>query len=97
MENKIMARQIIDFHKATFDNTLKALTIMQEQAEKMLQIFLLHNDWISADGRKVISDWVSMYKQGRTDFKDRADENFKKVEEYFAKSEAAPKAKAAKK
>jgi len=97
MENKIMARQIIDFHKATFDNTFKALTIMQEQAEKILQTFLLQTNWLPPEGRKVINDWVSMYKQGRTDFKNKTDENFKKVEEYFTKSEATPKAKAAKK
>ena len=89
MENKIMVRQIIDFHKATFENSFKALTIMQEQSEKMLQTFLLQNTWIPAEGRKVINDWASMYKQGRTDFKDKADDNLKKVEKYFAKSETA--------
>jgi hypothetical protein len=89
MENKIISKQIIDFYKATFDNTFKALEIMQEQAEKMLQTILLQNTWIPAEGRKVINDWASMYKQGRTDFKDKADDNFKKVEEYFAKSKVA--------
>lgn len=89
MENKIISKQIIDFYKATFDNTFKALEIMQEQAEKMLQTILLQNAWIPAEGRKVINNWASMYKQGRTDFKDKADDNFKKVEEYFAKSKVA--------
>ena len=97
MENKVMAKQIIDFHKATFDNTFNALTILQEQTEKMVHTFLSQANWIPAEGRKAINDWVGMYKKGRTDFKDAADKNFKKVEEYFAAAKAEPKAKETKK
>lgn len=84
MDNKIMARQIINFHKSTFDNTFNALAIMQEQAEKMSQIFLTQADWLPTEGRKVINDWVSNYKRGRNDFKIAADESFKKVDAFFA-------------
>jgi hypothetical protein len=92
MENIIMAKQISDFHKATFDNTFKALTIMQEQAEKMLQIFFIHSNGIPSEGKVVINDWIGIYKKGLIDFKDKADKNFEKVEEYFANSGVAPKA-----
>lgn len=93
MDNKIMAKQISDFHKATFDNTFKALTIMQEQAEKMMSIFLMHSNGIPLEGKEVINDWMGIYKKELINFKDKADMNFEKVEEYFANSGMTPKAK----
>jgi len=97
MENKMMAKQIIDFHKATFDNTFNALTILQEQTEKMVHTFLAQANWLPAEGRKAINDWVEMYKKGRVDFKAAADKNFKKVEEYFIVAERESKVKETKK
>ena len=84
MDNKVMAKQMINFHKSTFDNTFSAMVIMQEQAEKMSQIFLTQLDWLPAEGRKVINEWISIYKKGRNDLKAAADKNFKKVDAYFA-------------
>jgi hypothetical protein len=39
---------------------------------------------IPAEGKKAINDWLKAYKKGRVDFKAAADENYKKVEDFFA-------------
>ena len=96
MENKIIAKQIIDFHKSTFDNTFNSFSILQQQTEKMVQTFLQQATWLPAEGKTAINEWVNIYNKGRIDFKAAADNNYKKVEEYFAGGETAAKTKTSK-
>ncbi len=100
MENKKIARQIIEFHKSTFDNTFNSLGILQEQTGKMVQTYLQQASWLPAEGKKLIEEWVAMYAKGRNEFKSAVDKNYKKVEAYFnAEAEttkATPQKKAAK-
>lgn len=87
MENKVIAKQIIDFHKSTFDNTFNSLSILQQQTEKMVQTFVQQATWLPAEGKAAINEWVTIYNKGRNGFKEAADNNYKKVEEYFAAGE----------
>jgi len=75
---------MIDFHKATFDNTFNAMSILQEQTERMVNMFLEQSPWVPEEGKTAIQDWVKAYKKGRADFKSSADDSFKKVEDFFA-------------
>lgn len=97
MKDKVITKQIIDFHKATFDNTFNSLNILQEQTEKMVQTFLLQANWIPGEGKEAIKEWLSVYQKGRAEFKAVADKNYKKVEQYFAAADAVSKAKKTKK
>jgi len=83
MEQGKIAKQMIDFHKATFDNTFNAMSVLQEQTERMVTMFLEQSPWVPEEGRKAISDWVKTYKKGRTDFKVTVDDSFKKVDDFF--------------
>lgn len=96
MQNKIIGKQIIDFHKATFDNTFNSLAILQEQTAKMVKAFLQQASWLPAEGKAAINEWVNIYDKGRVDFKVAADKNYKKVEEYFAAGEPVSKTKTSK-
>ncbi len=87
---KIM-KQTIDFQKATFDNTFNAMTMLQEQAERMSSMFLGQTTGLPEEGKKVIGEWVDAYKKGREDFKKSVDESFKKVEDFFADVEKSKK------
>jgi hypothetical protein len=91
MENKVIAKQIIDFHKSTFDNTFNSLAILQQQTEKMVQNFVQQATWLPAEGKAAINEWVNINNKGRSGFKAAADNNYKKVEEYFAAGETAAK------
>ena len=83
MEQGKIAKQMVDFHKATFDNTFNAMSIMQEQTERMVSMFLEQSPWVPAEGKTAIQDWVKAYKKGRSDFKTSANDSFKKVEDFF--------------
>jgi len=89
MEQQKMFKQMMAFQKATFDNAFGAMTKMQEQGESMVEMFLSQASWLPEEGKKVIRDWLSAYKNGRDDFKKAVDGNYEKVEEFFAGFEPA--------
>ena len=92
MDTEKMAKQMIDFHKATFDNTFNAMVMLQDQTEKMVNTFLAQATWLPEEGKRVIDEWLSAYKKGREDFRQIVDDNFSKVEDFFATTEKAKKA-----
>jgi hypothetical protein len=83
MENKLIAKQIIDFNKTTFDNTFDAITVLQDQSEKMVNLFLQKASFFPPEGKKVIVEWMEAYKKGKKDFKQSVDDSFKTVEGFF--------------
>ena len=84
MEPLKMAKQMIDFNKATFDNTFNAMVLLQEQTERMINTFMEQTTSLPDEGKKMLTEWVQTYKKGREQFKKAVDESFGKVEEYFA-------------
>ena len=86
MDQKQMAKQMLQFNKTAFDNTFNAMTMVYDQNEKMVGTFLQQASWLPEDGRKAISDWMESYKKGGENFKNLVDENYQKVEDFFAGS-----------
>jgi hypothetical protein len=86
MDQKQIAKQMIQFNKTTFDNSFKAMTMVYEQNEKMLNTFLDQAAWMPPDGKKAVTDWMGSYKKGCDDFKKMVDDNYKKVESFFSGS-----------
>jgi polyhydroxyalkanoate synthesis regulator phasin len=84
MDQKQIFKQMLDFQKTTFDNSFSAMMMLQEQTEKAAQTLLDQASWLPEEGRKAIDEWVAAYKKGREEFKALVDENFKKVEDFFA-------------
>ena len=87
MDQKLIARQMIQFNKTAFDNSFNAMTMVYEQSEKMLGTFLQQATWLPEEGKKAIETWMQTYKKGCEDFKKLADENYQKVEAFFDGSE----------
>jgi hypothetical protein len=91
MDTGKMAKQMINFHKATYDNTFNSMVMLQDQTEKMLNAFLAQATWLPEEGKRVIDEWLTAYKKGREDFRKLADDNFKKMDDFFATTEKAKK------
>jgi len=87
MDQKQMAKQMVQFNKTAFDNSFKAMTLVYEQNEKMLEAFLAQATWMPEEGRKALKDWMESYKKGCQDFKRMVDENYERVETYFKEAE----------
>ena len=92
MDPKQIAKQMVQFNKTAFDNTFNTMTVLQEHTEKMVDNYLEQSAGIPAEGKKAVTDWIKAYKRGREDFKAAVDDNYKKVEDFFA---GAGKGKAA--
>jgi hypothetical protein len=86
MDQNQIFKQTIDFNKATFDNSFKAMVMVQEQTEKMVSTTLDQATWLPEEGKKAINEWANACKKGAEDYKKTVDENFKKVEDFFASS-----------
>lgn len=84
MDQKQIAKQMMEFNKTAFDNTFNAMAALQDQTEKLVFHFLEKAQWFPEDGKKTINEWVNAYKKGREDFKASADASYKKVSDYFA-------------
>ena len=84
MEPKVIAKQLIDFQRTTFDNAFNAVVMFQNQAERMTKTTLDQMVWITEEGRKAINEWAKAYKKGRDNFKVAVDDNFQKVESLFS-------------
>jgi hypothetical protein len=93
MEPKNFAKQMIDFHKASFNNSFSAMVMMQEQTERMVTMSMDQATWLPEEGKRVISDWLKAYKKGRDDFKKIVDDNFEKLDALFPEEGKAEKAK----
>jgi hypothetical protein len=84
MEPNVMLKQMLAFNKTAFDNSFSAMLTIQEQNAKMVNTFLEQAAWMPEEGKKLIRTWVDTYKKGFEDFKKAADENYKKVDDFFA-------------
>ncbi len=94
MDPKKLMKQMVDFNKTAFDNTFHAITMLQDQMERMSSMFLEQTPAFPEEGKKAIKEWVKAYKTGREEFKKVVDEGFKRMETFFAEAEKAEKPKA---
>ena len=85
MDNKQIAKQMIQFNKAVLDNSFRAMTMVVEQNEKMVETFFAQATWLPEEGKGAIQKWVSAYRTGCSDFKKLMDDNYTKVESFFDK------------
>lgn len=84
MDPKQMVKQMFDFNKTAVEKTFSAVTVMQDQTEKMFNLWLDQNKWFPEEGKKAMTEWVKTCKNGRDEFKAKIDEGYKKIEEYMA-------------
>ncbi len=84
MDPKQISKQMFDFNKMAFERSFAAMVVMQDQAEKMFNMWLDQNKWFPEEGKKAMAEWVKTYKKGRDDFKSKVEEGYEKLEQYLA-------------
>lgn len=84
MEQNQLVQQMIEFNQATFNNTFHAMVLLQDQFEQVAQTAIQQANWLPAEGRKAIEDWVDNFKTGRDQLKKQIDDSYKQVNKYFA-------------
>ena len=79
MEPMKLAKQMIDFQKATFDNTFDAMAMLQDQTERTAA------SWeqtlgIPEEGQKFIDEWIKAFNERRDNFKKMVNESVDNME-----------------
>ena len=83
METTQFAKQALGFQKTMLENSFNAMTMVQDQTEKMVNGYLDQLPWVTAEGKKTLQTSVDMTKKARDDFKKAVDEGFSKIEEFL--------------
>ena len=83
MQPKDMLKQMIDFNKSAYENAFKNMNMLQEQMEKVINLYIDQASGMSEEGKKAAKEWASMYLKGFEDYRKLVDENFKKLEAFF--------------
>lgn len=87
MDPKKLMKQMFDFNRTAFEKTFSNMVIIQDQAEKMSNMWLEKNQWFPEEGKKAMGEWVQTCKKGRDEFKAKIDEGYDKIDEYFTAPE----------
>jgi hypothetical protein len=91
MENMIIAKQVIDFHRSTFDGAFNSLNVLQQQMKELFQTFIQQSPWFPPESKTAFNEWEDICDEGRSAFKKAIDNNYKKAEEYFDACESVAK------
>jgi hypothetical protein len=84
MMNEQMNKQMTEFTRTAMDNTSIALAALQEQTEKMTNMFLDMSPWIPEEGKKTLKEWDKTCRKGFEDYTAALNEGCKKLEGLFA-------------
>lgn len=83
MEKKEFVHQVLDLHKAAFENYFSMMVMFQDQTEKLFKPFLDNAPGMNDEGKKFINEWTNEYKKSRDDFKKVIDDGYARVEKFF--------------
>lgn len=84
MEKQQAFKQMMEFNQAALDNTFNAMTLVQEQTERMINLSLEQATMLPKEGKKVYTEWLKAWTKGSETFKKAVDEGFQKMAGFLA-------------
>ena len=81
MDSSQIAKQMIDFHKTTFDNMFNSMVMLQDHTEKFASTLVEQAAWMPQEGSRVVTQWTEIFKKGRNDYKVAMDDIFSNIEQ----------------
>uniref|UniRef100_A0A7V4GA29 Phasin family protein n=1 Tax=Desulfobacca acetoxidans TaxID=60893 RepID=A0A7V4GA29_9BACT len=80
LDMKKMTTQMIDMYRTAFDNTFSAMMTLQDQMERMTNLYWGQLLAIPEETKKGLGEWTKSHKKHCADFKKAVDEGFKNLE-----------------
>jgi hypothetical protein len=80
MDQKQLFMQMLQVNKAATETSFINMSLLQDQMERNMGMFLDQAAWVPGEGRKITEEWVKACRQGRENFKNAVDEGFRKME-----------------
>ncbi len=69
---------MLEFHKAAFDKPFNALTLLQEQTERMIKMSLEQGAMLPREGGKMLTAWLKACRKGSEIYQKAVDESFRR-------------------
>ncbi len=82
MDNRKTVKQLIAFHKASFDNYFSIMVNLQQQAENIFNFFH-YFPIMTEEGKKFINQRTDAYKKWVDELKKAMDEGYAKIEAFY--------------
>ena len=79
-----IATDMIDFYKVATLNACNAVTLFQEQAEKIYTIMFEQGLSVQKEGMKLWQEWLNTKKKNRDEFSKLMGSSFDRAQEFFA-------------
>lgn len=70
--------------RSSWENYVKNLSMMQEQGEKMLDLFFTQSGTLQEETKKLIKEGMANVKEAQKSYFQVVEENLKKIEELVA-------------
>lgn len=83
MESTAIAKQMIGFQKTVFDNSFNAMSVVQDQTERMITTFMGQFPWSTEEGKNQMNETFDYTRKARDDFKKAIDESYARFEKLF--------------
>jgi hypothetical protein len=84
MDLKKLGQEMIDFYKTTFDNSYNAIMMLQEQTERMTNMYWGQMVNLPQEAKKGLNEWTKSYNKNCEEFKKVVDDGFKNLESFSA-------------
>lgn len=78
-------KEMLKLWRSSWESYVKTLTMMQQQNEKMLDLFMTQSETLQEEGKKLIKEWTANAKEAQKSYLQSMEENFNKIEELLGK------------
>ena len=83
MDHMKMFKQVMDFNKTTFNSAIETMSMLQDQADKVVDMTTSQLKGLPEEGKNALTGWVDSCKKGREDFKQVVTDSFAKVTDFM--------------
>jgi hypothetical protein len=91
MKPSEIAKQTLELSRVAVDNTFSAMSLLQEQAQRAIDIYLHQMLLFPQEGKIVVDAWMEAGRINREEFKKVAEENCETVASFFKGAEKKSK------
>ncbi|MBM3150022.1 MAG: hypothetical protein FJZ88_08395 [Chloroflexi bacterium] len=74
-------KQMVTMWRSSWETYVKTLSTMQEQGDKMLELFFTQSETLQDEAKSLVKDWVSNIKEAQKTYIQTVEENLKKIED----------------
>ena len=79
--------EMLKMWKTSRESYVKTLTMMQEQGERMCDLFLNQSDSVRDEAQRIIKEGMTTTKEAQKNYVKAVEENVAKMEELLSKKE----------